>query len=90
MASGAASPKTTEMPSTPAVVVSHTLSDTFPFTRPSLHNEGRRVSAALHYLSVAERLVRVTVVRVTVTGPVVFLFRLLHDKGFGGQQHRSD
>jgi len=48
------------------------------------------IDAPLRYLSVAERLVRVTVVRVTVTGPVVFLFRLLHDKGFGGQQHRSD
>ena len=79
------------MPSTPAVVISHTLSDTFPFTHPPpSHNEGRRFPGALRYWSVAERLVRVTVVRVTVTGPVVFLFRLLHDKGFGGQQHRSD
>ena len=78
------------MPSTPAAVISHTLSDTFPFTHSSSHDEGRRISGALRYWSVAERLVRVTVVRVTVTGPVVFLFRLLHDKGFGGQQHRSD
>ena len=74
----------TAMPSTQVVVVYPKLFDIRLSSHPSLHNEGRRLTGALHYWSIAQRLVRVTVVRVTVTGLVVFLFRLLNNKGLGG------